>query len=307
MRKEDFIVGKWYLSSEWSSFKAVKFFKFSNDGYFCYSERISTNCKQHEFIESRTTNDNKKWNTFREVPISEIQHLLPVEHPDLTVEFYVKCKYKNTPSLHSKQKKIPQIVNKIYKIVESSYPEKGVKLLCYVSDCGVVFYANSTSSSTKEEYDKQERLALKLNFVNDFPDEGCYFDDDNILLNFLIKNNYTPHSGHSKKSKINEYLKWNKFQYWYINNPSTLVKNYTTQQINQLINYNTNQNERNTLQPVETENSRTNHIGTVAIRRGRQQITVGNRPYGNQTIVKIGRTEINSIKICKNIVQSANY
>jgi hypothetical protein len=205
---------------------AAKFSGFNDwTGEFNYSEIIDNPIHSDE----NGNSSNQKWENYKEIQTSEIQHLLPVKHPDL------------------------------------------------------------------------------INNINDFPEESCYFDDDDVLLNYLIKNNYTRKYISPEKSKINQYLKWDCFQYWYITLESLYVKNYTTRQINQLINYNTNQNGKNTLQSVETENSRPNHIGTIAIRRGKQQITVGNRPNGNKTVVKIGRTEINSIKICKNIVQSANY
>ena len=226
MKKEDFIVGKWYLCSEWvRGVIAAKFKEFNKSNEFTYSQIVHNNvCKTQG-----GSSYHKNLEKYKEIPISEIQHLLPTGHPDL------------------------------------------------------------------------------INNINNFPNEGCYFDDDDILVNYLIKNNYTQNNKYSSKSSTTKYLKWNDFQYWYVYHDSIEFKNYTTQQIHQLINYNTNQNEKNTLQSIETENSRPNHIGTIAIRRGRQQITVGNRPNGNKTSAKIGRTEINSIKICKNIVQSANY
>lgn len=296
MKKEDFIVGKWYRCSRWdNNIIAVKCSDIGNR--FQYSEIVKKQKQKQKHLVATSSSIYTDWENYIEIPISEIQHLLPDNHPDLNPE-YVKCvetvNFSYVPG---------NIINKIYKVKNWNYTFTE----CILENESHFCKKSRFICATKEEYDKQEYLALGLNFVDDFPKKGCYFDDNDILVNYLIKNNYTQNPNYDKKSKEKQYLKWDSFKYWYIRFESNEFKNYTTQEIHQIINYKTNQNEKNTLQSIETENSRPNHIGTIAIRRGRQQVTTRNRPNGYKTSVKIGRTEINSIKICKNIVQSANY
>jgi hypothetical protein len=82
MNKEDFVVGKWYVSSKWSCFRFAKFKKINLSGYFVYSEKLYLEGK-YEQTEDSTTTDHQDWNTFREVPIEELRKYLPSDHPDL--------------------------------------------------------------------------------------------------------------------------------------------------------------------------------------------------------------------------------
>jgi len=81
MKKEDFIVGKWYKSSLWSCFKAAKFMEFE-DGRFKYSEALYKGNDKLKSDSGYTGTDSQKWSSFSEVPISEIIQFLPDGHPD---------------------------------------------------------------------------------------------------------------------------------------------------------------------------------------------------------------------------------
>jgi hypothetical protein len=123
MEKEDFIIGKWYTSSRWSAILAAKFSGFVRaDGFFGFSEEISGPKKQFYQVDSFTTTDQRRWETFREVSLVELAKYLPPTHPDLKVLYpeYVKCVNPSTfPTLAS-----GAIVGKVYKVVgrASSYP-----------------------------------------------------------------------------------------------------------------------------------------------------------------------------------------
>ena len=61
MKKEDFIVGKWYVSSIWTTFIATKFSGFNKYGYYIYSESIHNDKRRHRFNSSYTTSDEQDW------------------------------------------------------------------------------------------------------------------------------------------------------------------------------------------------------------------------------------------------------
>jgi hypothetical protein len=107
MKKEDFIIGKWYVSSLWHSIKAAKFAGFqgkgidSAGGLFSFNEMIKEKWEKREYI-GTTGTDCQRWDTFREVSISELYLYLPSYHPDLT-SAYPECS-TNTFSDLSKYK-----------------------------------------------------------------------------------------------------------------------------------------------------------------------------------------------------------
>lgn len=226
MKKEDFIVGKWYVSSIWTTFIATKFSGFNKRGYYSFSESIYCTKGRHTFDSSYTATDEQDWSTFREVDPSEIEEYLPKGHPDLRAT-----------------------------IIDLS-----------------------------------------------FPTEGCYFDDEDIVLNYLRSLGYT-HSkeyNHRKTENI-KYIKWRHNQYWYISSNSINTKNYTTQQINQLLNIN-----KNEVLKIKTENTRPIIKGAIGLRSRGQQITAGSRHQGNSASIITCKTKSVSIEISKNIVKRSN-
>lgn len=227
MKKEDFIVGKWYVSSLWTSFIATKFSGFNKQGYFSYSESIQCVKGRHMFSLSVTTSDRQDWSTFREVDPSEIEEYLPKGHPD-----------------------------------------------------------------------------LKLNIIDsNFPEAGCYFDDEDIVLNHLKSIGYIGYNeGVTSKRSGYQHIRWNKKnEYFYLTSSSSNVKNYTTQQINQLLNIN-----KNEVLKTKTENTRPIIKGAIGLRSRGQQITDGSRHQGNSASIITCKTKSVSIEISKNIVKRSN-
>lgn len=226
MKKEDFIVGKWYVSSIWTSFIATKFSGFNKQGYYSYSESIHRCVGKHMFSLSVTTSDRQDWSTFREVDLSEIEEYLPRGHPDLRTNI------------------------------------------------------------------------IDLNF----PTEGCYFDDEDIVINHLKGLGYNPSKEYNhRKSESRQYVKWSNNYYWYIYSSSSNTKNYTTQQINQLLNIN-----KNEVLKIKTENTRPIIKGAIGLRSRGQQITTGSRPKGNSASIITCKAKSVSIEISKNIVKRSN-
>ena len=84
MRKEDFIEGKWYVSSFWQIFKAAKFKRFTAGGDFMYSQAIENN-NNFKTNENYTNSDKGNWSSFKEVSIEELKEYLPKDHPDLII------------------------------------------------------------------------------------------------------------------------------------------------------------------------------------------------------------------------------
>ena len=227
MKKEDFIVGKWYVSSIWTTFIATKFSGFNKQGYYSYSESIYYDERRYIFNSSYTVSDKQDWSTFREVNLSEIEEYLPKGHPD-----------------------------------------------------------------------------LKLTIINlNFPKAGCYFDDEDIVLNHLKSIGYIKYSkGVTSKKDDYPYIRWNnKNEYFYLAYPSSAVKNYTTQQINQLLNIN-----KNEVLKTKTENTRPIIKGAIGLRSRGQQITIGSRHQGNSASIITCKTKSVSIEISKNIVKRSN-
>ena len=226
MKKEDFIVGKWYVSSLWVTFIAAKFSGFDKHGFYSFSESIYSGVGRHLFNLSFTTTDKQGWSTFREVDLSEIEEYLPKGHPD-----------------------------------------------------------------------------LKLTTIDlSFPTEGCYFDDEGIVLNHLKSLGYNPSKEYNhRKSEGRQYVKWDNNHYWYICSNSINTKNYTTQQINQFLNIN-----KNEVLKIKTENTRPIIKGAIGLRSRGQQITAGSRHQGNSASIITCKAKSVSIEISKNIVKRSN-
>lgn len=92
-KSHNFVVGKWYASTHWRSFKAAKFLELSTYGEFTFSETIRLNGK-HEVNKNTTGTDSQIWSSFTEV---DVQEYLPDGHPDKKVVITVGkwYKYKN--------------------------------------------------------------------------------------------------------------------------------------------------------------------------------------------------------------------
>lgn len=233
MKKEDFIVGKWYANDLWVDIQAVKFARFQNN-IFKPTESIRYN--KHHFAKPMDSYYDSTF-SYREVSISEISKYLPKDHPDLG---------------------IINIENEL-----QEFPEQGFCRFDGINDWELYSYLD-----------------------NKFPQSSVYITTDSIGLT------------------------WNKLSFWDISIRSG-KKEYKIEQLNKFINNNTKENVKQTsnneVQSITSENRQSSRTGTIAIRCGRQQITVGNRPNGNTTRSKIGRAEIKSVKICKTIIKSENY
>lgn len=162
-------------------------------------------------------------------------------------------------------------------------------------------YLPKDQSTPRQEYETKEGCEGKEEIY--FPAEGCYFDVDNELVNYLHSKNYTIHPSYHGKTHGNRHIKWSAFHYWYISSASQSVKNYTTQQIKQLINLTTNKNE---IPSIKTENSRSVIVGTIGIRSRRQQGSTGSRPEGNKACIIKSRAKSVSVKVSKNVVKLRN-
>lgn len=233
MKKEDFIVGKWYVSNSWTDIQAAKFERFQSN-MFKPSEYIKYN--NHGFARHIDSYYDSIFN-YREISISEISKYLPKDHPDLG---------------------IINIENEL-----QEFPEQG---FC--------------------RFNKLDDWKLYCYLSRKFPESSVKINACDIGL------------------------AWNKLSFWNISIGSG-KKEYKIEQLNKFINNNTKenvkQNSNNEVQSITSENRQSSRTGAIAIRCGRQQITVGNRPNGNTTRSKIGRTEIKSVKICKTIIKSENY
>lgn len=307
MELKDFQIGKWYTNSDYINCYAIKFFNIVNNNLF-FSEVMYINGK-HEYKKAASGYTLSK---FSEVSILDLIDYLPKTHPDLQ-DLYLKAVVNESTYI---------IKDFIYK-----YSRKDTNSIIVTSNIPTGKYNPSTylwcnkksfTVSTKEEYNNQLNKSLGLNFDNElseFPEEGyCECKGEQIVL--LV--NYLTTSGRDTKNftftpqMIG--IAWNKNNFWDIQLNSSKAP-YTIEQLNKYINI----NQINHGQTINTtnwsgeicnstsENTTTSRPGTVAIRCGGQQITVGNRPKGNSTSANIGETQIRGIKISKSIIQRENY
>lgn len=237
MKKEDFIKGKWYISSEWNEFIAAKFDGFNWDDDFTFSEIIGKKLLNHRYNNNSYTNtDKQRWSTFKEVSIAEIARYLPKDHPDL-------------PN-------------------NNEFPKTGY---CSGSEIDIATIANYLHNT----------LNKKIIGSNTLADAKC--------------------------------VVWTETCYYYMSvKQSTTYSCRPTDYILNTINNKTKTNYGNIKQndnvPTTTSEVRkSTFTGTITIRRGRQQITTGSRPNGNQACVNTGRSRFNTVKIRKNIVKRENY
>lgn len=77
-QEEKFVVGKWYICSQWTSIKAAKFLK-TEDTRFYFSEKIQNGSHT---IKSDWASGYNFEKDYKEVNLSEIQQYLPANHPD---------------------------------------------------------------------------------------------------------------------------------------------------------------------------------------------------------------------------------
>ena len=80
MKKEDFVIGKWYCSSQFLTTIAFKFNGFAEMGHLQPSEKITT---YGSYSIDNVARYVKKYESYREVSLSEIQQYLPKGHKDL--------------------------------------------------------------------------------------------------------------------------------------------------------------------------------------------------------------------------------
>lgn len=306
MKKEDFIIGKWYVSSAWSDTKAVKFSNISNNNRFCGFESI----KRNETYDKNTSASSFSGDlhTYKEVPISEIAQYLPKDHPDLQniIPQYVKCIKQNGINKHYPESQI----GRIFKVIEAKVA--GYKLE------GAIEHSVSKNRfilSTKEEYNTQFKPNPFLQELVEFPEKGFCTNPTQELREYLSK------TRRLEKDSSTKSVFWTK-SIW---KESFLDLNYTAghthypiEQLNKFINIKNKENEKsssssgsiisnNEIPRTSSENRRRIISGTVAIRCGRQQSTTGTRPKGNITIANTGTTRISSTKISKSVVIRENY
>lgn len=295
MKKEDFIVGKWYKSSLWSENKAFKFLNVlcENTPRIECSERIykTTHEKKLMVFKNPLT-------SFTEVPISEIAKYLPKDHPDLQdiISRYVKllagfdtC---STGRIFDTYLKIPTIKDWNPSWTWESLL-KGSRKKYFIP-------------TTKEEYDAQFQMNPSIQELQEFPEIGFCTNPTQELKNYLNLNR------RKDNSTGNASIFWNKSKW----NKSFLTKafqsdktHYSIEQLNKFINNNSQQNEQksNIISTASSENRRTIITGTVAIRWGRQQVTTGSRPQGNTTSANCGTTCIRTAQISKSVIIKENY
>jgi hypothetical protein len=159
MKKEDFIIGKWYVSTKWSNFIATKFKGFNYEGQYTFSEVIRGKTSSHEYYSSYTATDHQEWNTFKEIPLAEITKYLPVGHADLNLSSpeYVICINSNGLSDYKD--------NHIYKLNNGKI-EGGAALWR--------FNTHRFVQTTKEAYDAQESKLKPVTIVSPNPEyEKC--------------------------------------------------------------------------------------------------------------------------------------
>ena len=91
MNENDFIPGKWYVSSDWIFLRAARFLLIKG-GIFTYDQKILKNESFHA-EKGCTGSDKGNWSNFRELSIKEMNAFLPLDHPDkliATIPRYVK-------------------------------------------------------------------------------------------------------------------------------------------------------------------------------------------------------------------------
>lgn len=114
MKKEDFVVGDWYVSSEFKDTQAIRFRRFDG-GTLVASERVFMRRYSSSNVELKFHQDP---GTYRRLDLSEVRTYLPLSHPDkypLLEEFPEKgfCTYDTqvveyiTKTLKYKQKGSP--------------------------------------------------------------------------------------------------------------------------------------------------------------------------------------------------------
>lgn len=296
MRKEDFVIGKWYVSTKWSVFKAAKFSGFDIDGFFKRSEFIRIS-KDYVKENGRTVTDQKRWETFIEVPISEIAQYLPKDHPDLqdiSIE-YVKC---ISVYLGNKGN---SIIGKIYPFNEiNDFSEYKISNFSIKNAAKFI-------PATKEEYDAQFDSGLK-----EFPERG-FCESISVDLYRYLTNRYPDANVNPRKDIIG--YAWNSTTFWDISIGSGNTT-YTIEQLNKFINAKTKENgkqQKTNSNPCgeihlsTSENRRSIVSGTVTIRCRRQQISIGSRPEGNTTSASCGKTHIRTAKISKSVIIKETY
>lgn len=304
MKKEDFIIGKWYHCKDWvREVKAARFAGFV-DNYFTYSAMINS-----EYIKKSSRSTYNDWNTYKEISIAEIQQYLPIKHPDL--ELVVPLYVRWTDNLGSSRSGLQCsdrnfIKNKIFKTSDEK-PLAGAALESWVAHLKVYFY--NYEEATEEEYLKQFSSAFKN--LSKFPEQGYCTEINQDLINYL-KSCYR--SGVNNPSEAVQTISWRKKdQTWWKGSiayaEAENYTKYTIVELSKFINPNNKQNEQqktNIVQSIENENSRRIISGTIIFRRGGQQTAVGSRPTGNRTSCSIRKKETRSIKISKSVIQSGN-
>lgn len=81
MKKEDFIIGKWYAHNPYNDLSRLWYVKFKNiSNKFLEASEYITDNKEYYYREGIF---NKNFNEYWSINISEIARLLPKDHPDL--------------------------------------------------------------------------------------------------------------------------------------------------------------------------------------------------------------------------------
>ena len=135
--------------------------------------------------------------------------------------------------------------------------------------------------------------------LTEFPKEGCVFDEDGSVLQYLIS------IGYEGKGLSDEelYTKWYSTYVTSLTYPSHIVEHYTIEEINKFINQKTNKNE---VFSIETKDSRPVITGAIRLRSRRQQVAIGSRPSGNSASIITCKTKFIKAKISGEVRQRTN-
>lgn len=138
---------------------------------------------------------------------------------------------------------------------------------------------------------------------NEFPSYGCYYDPDDLVLNYLKSLNFSEENGSFRKETFRQYIQWDNFQYRYFQSPSFDYKNYTSEQIKYLLNLNTIKNE---VQGFTSKDTNAVIRGAIGVRSDRQQVAIGSRPKGNRACIIKCKSRVVSTKIRGNVIKHTN-
>lgn len=170
MKPEDFVVGRWYRSSDWINTIAAKFSELGNSGIFRASEKISTEAGTTNYTLRVTGSYDAPYKTYYEVPLSEIQQYLPDGHIDKQPQ-YVRCIGDNPIDFGTNG------IGKVFKVLVWNHCGNDMLLETH----------NGSVSSNRHRFvpASQEEFINQLPPASVFPETGWYRGVDPALTAYL--------------------------------------------------------------------------------------------------------------------------